>query len=181
MLNIYCYYCGRYIMHYSAIKFCDMLNGPGIRCTLFVSGCNHHCPNCFNPETHNPNYGFEFTDDVLNTIIIPELKKDYYKGFTFCGGDPLYPNNRQTVLHISKILKALFKDRDIFIYTGYTLQELNDMNDPVINDLFNYIDYLADGRFVEKLKSPDKHWVGSSNQNVYHITHLSDCNTFTII
>lgn len=166
-------------MKYSKIKYCDMVDGPGLRLTLFVSGCDHHCQNCFNPETHDENFGSLFTKDTLD-LILNELQNDYYTGFTFLGGDPLFSNNRETILYIAKEIKNKFSNKDIFLYTGYTLRELKEMDDPIINELFNYIDYLADGRFIESLKSPNKHWVGSENQNVYKINHSDKDNIFEI-
>lgn len=167
-------------MNYALIKHCDMVDGPGLRVTLFVSGCSNHCDECHNPETHDPNFGELFTEDSFNEIV-DELKEDWCSGLTLCGGDPLFHLNRKSVLDISKKVKSLFKDKTIFMYTGYTLQEILSWNDPDVNSLLNYIDYLADGRYIKSLRSVDKKWVGSSNQNVYKITHFNNNNKFEII
>lgn len=158
-------------MNYSGVKFYDMLDGPGLRVTLFVSGCSNNCKGCHNPETHDPNYGQEFTYETLKSIV--EIMDDRcISGFTFCGGDPLYPSNIQPVLEIARTLKAIYgDDKSIWMYTGYTLSELESWNDDRVNELLDYVDVILEGRYIESLRSPDKHWVGSSNQQVMKIIH----------
>lgn len=165
-----------YKMNYSGIKKVDMLNGPGLRVILFVSGCSNKCKGCHNPETHDPSYGKPFTEDTL-TEIVEELQNSYYSGFTLCGGDPLYPSNRKPVCDIVRTIKACFgNDRSIWAYTGYTLAQVKQMclSDPYVKELISYIDVLLEGPYIEELKSPEKPWVGSSNQNVLDVIKLKD-------
>lgn len=170
-----------YNMHYGLIKYVDMLDGPGLRVTLFVSGCDNKCKGCHNPESWNPNFGKEFTEDTL-TEIVGELQNNYYKGFTLCGGDPLYPQNRQGVCNVARTIKACFGDsRSIWMYTGYTLEEIQSWNDPIVNELFDYVDVILEGPFIEELKSPDKPWVGSSNQRMFAVDHCKGINKFKFV
>lgn len=142
-----------------------MLNGPGLRVVLWVSGCSHHCKGCHNPETWGVTSGKKFGEEELNEIY-DELSKDYITGITYSGGDPLHPENRAVIAALVITNKQCFPEKTQWLYTGYTLEELQNMNDPMIDKILNTIDVLVDGKFVETLKSPDKEWVGSSNQNV---------------
>lgn len=117
-------------MYYSDLRFCDMLNGPGLRTTLFVSGCSNKCPGCFNKETWDPCFGKPFTDDVLK-LILESLSQSWCSGLTLVGGDPLFINNRSTVLYISKTVKELFPSKTIWMYTGYTVDEIREWNDRI--------------------------------------------------
>lgn len=165
-------------MNYGQLKFCDMLDGEGIRVTLFVSGCSNNCSGCHNPETHDPCFGEKFTENTLKTIV-DELSKPWYKGFTLCGGDPLYPSNRESVKDIVLTLKAIFgESKDIWMYTGYTLSEIESFKDNAVNDILNNIDVLLEGRYIKSLHSPDKHWVGSSNQHVFKVQHTPNGNKY---
>ena len=171
----------KYSIHYGGLKFVDMLDGPGLRVTLFVSGCCNCCKNCQNQETWDPNYGKQFTEDTL-TEIVNELKNEYYKGFTLCGGDPLYHANRKDVCNIARTIKAVFGDtRSIWMYTGYTIEDIDAWDDPDVNELFDYVDVVLDGPYIEELKSPEKPWVGSSNQRMFAVSHCEDGNHFTLI
>lgn len=167
-------------MNYGQLKFVDMLDGPGLRVTLFVSGCSNNCPGCHNPETHDPNFGQPFTEETMNEIL-SELKLPHYSGFTFCGGDPLFKSNRQSVLDISKRIKSALPNKTIWMYTGYTLEEIQSWNDETVNSILSYVDVLLEGRYIESLRSPDKHWAGSSNQRAFEIHHSDNINTFTEI
>ena len=153
-------------MNYCDIKHDDMLNGDGIRVTLFVSGCNHYCKNCQNPQTWNPHYGLPFKmEDYIE--IYNELQKDYVSGITLTGGDPLLPDNREAIKLLINNLKIAFPEKTIWLYTGYTYNEI--INDAVLLEILNYVDVLCDGPFIKELKDSDLHWVGSSNQNVIDI------------
>lgn len=164
-------------MHYGQIKLADMLDGPGLRVTLFVSGCSNNCKGCHNPETHDPYYGKEFTDETLSSIII-ELNNSYYSGLTLCGGDPLYPSNRESILKIVRAVKDNFQNKTIWMYTGYTLEEIQSWNDTVVLNILNYVDVLLEGRYIESLRSPTRPWVGSSNQRIFSIEHTESGNKF---
>ena len=140
----------------------DMLNGDGIRVVLWVSGCSHHCKNCQNPITWDPNVGVDF-DDSAKQEIFTELDKPYVSGITFSGGDPLFPGNRKEVLELAKEIKAKYPKKTIWLYTGYTYDQIKDL------EIIPYLDVIVDGRFVEKLKDLNLHWKGSSNQKVIDV------------
>lgn len=148
-------------MNYHNITKCDMLNGEGVRVVLWVSGCVHACPNCHNQQTWSPNSGIPFDDKALEEIYA-ELENPYVDGITFSGGDPLHPKNYNTIFWLCSQIKQKFPTKNIWVYTGYDLDDVKH----VYGDILDYIDVLVDGKFIEKLKSPEKHWVGSSNQRV---------------
>lgn len=149
-------------MNYHDITKADMLNGAGLRVVLWVAGCEHHCKNCQNPITHNPNGGLPFDlsafcelDDALDT--------SYIAGLTLSGGDPLYKANRDEITELCIILKQRHPNKTIWCYTGYLWEDVKHL------DIMKYIDVLCDGRFVEELKDVNAHWVGSTNQRVIDV------------
>ena len=148
-------------MNYHNITKCDMLNGEGVRVVLWVSGCVHACPNCHNQQTWSPNSGIPFDDEALKEIYA-ELENPYVDGITFSGGDPLHPLNYNTVLWLCNQIKLKFPNKNIWVYTGYHLDTIK----LIYSDILEYADVIVDGKFIEALKSPDKHWVGSSNQRI---------------
>lgn len=148
-------------MNYHNILHDNMLNGEGLRVVLFVSGCEHNCKGCHNPQTHNPDSGIEFTDNEVNEIF-EQLSKPYIKGLTLSGGDPLYKSNYETILSLCKTIKKKFPKKDIWLYTGYRIEEIPEEE----RDILHYIDVIADGRFVEELKDVNLPYVGSSNQRI---------------
>lgn len=148
-------------MNYHNITKCDMLNGEGVRVVLWVSGCVHACPNCHNQQTWNPNSGIPFDDEAIKEIYA-ELENPYVDGITFSGGDPLHPLNYNTILWLCTQIKLKYPNKNIWLYTGYSLDTVK----LIYSDILEYVDVLVDGTFIEKLKSPDKHWVGSSNQRI---------------
>ena len=149
-------------MNYHNIKHDDMNNGDGIRVTLFVSGCNHHCKGCQNPQTWSVNGGILFDSDTLNEICA-ELDKDYISGLTLSGGDPLHPANRDTITEICKKVKYLYPHKTIWLYTGYKYEDVCDL------EVMNYIDVLVDGEYIEELRDISLEWIGSSNQRVIRL------------
>ena len=154
-------------MNYHNITHADMLNGDGLRVVLWVAGCNHYCKNCQNPITWDINGGIPFNKNAIKEIV-EELSKDYCSGITFSGGDPLHPYNRKEILNIiENVIKPYFPNKTIWIYTGYKWEEL--LNDMVCNKIIKLIDVLVDGEYIQELNSPDKHWVGSSNQRVIDV------------
>ena len=136
-------------MFYHKIKYDDQLNGEGLRVVLFVSGCNHHCDGCHNPETWNCNSGIPF-DKKAEEIIFNYLEKDYIDGITFSGGDPLHPNNCIEVFLLMDKIKKKFPDKTIWLYTGYTYEELKETR--WIQYVYKYIDVLVDGGSVRGMK-----------------------------
>lgn len=155
-------------MNYSGIKYADMINGIGIRVSLFVSGCNHACKDCFNAETWNPKYGKPFTEVQENEII--EFFKKYgktIKGLSLLGGDPTFPANITPLINFLKKFKTELPDRDIWLWSGFTWDEI--MADHKRKELIEMCDVLIDGKFVAELKDLNLKWRGSSNQRVIDI------------
>lgn len=152
-------------MNYASILKCDTANGTGFRVSLFVSGCGRKCPNCFNPEAQNPDYGKPF-DEKAKQKIFAELDKPYCKGMSLLGGDPMsvLSDNRKVVIEFCKEVKARYPDKDIWMWTGYTYDEL--LKDDTAKDIFTYIDYVVDGPFVEEKKDFSLRFCGSSNQRI---------------
>lgn len=151
-------------MNYHNITHNDMLNGEGLRVVLWVAGCSHHCKNCQNPETWDPDGGIKFDDKAFNEIL-NELDHEYISGLTLSGGDPLYSNNIEEVTRICRIIKDHYPDKNIWLYTGYIYETLYSLD----LEILKYIDVLVDGEFVESLKDIDLEWKGSSNQRVIDV------------
>lgn len=160
-------------MNYHKITKDDMLNGTGLRVVLWVSGCSLHCPNCHNPETHNPNSGMLF-DDVTEKELLDSLKPDYINGITMSGGHPLEEYNYPEVLHLCKKIRSLYPTKTIWVYTGFTWEGIKDL------EIMKYIDVLVDGRFIESLKDSKLHWKGSSNQRVIDVQKTLDKNEIVL-
>lgn len=151
-------------MYYGAIKPLDIANGPGIRVSLFVSGCRNRCKGCFNPETWNFKYGQEFTGETLHELV-RLIDNDNIQGLSILGGDSFEPENIETVYEICKLIKFLRPNKDIWMWTGYDFIEDGLIDLPVMK----YIDVLVDGRFEEDLKDLRLKWRGSSNQRVIDV------------
>lgn len=156
-------------MNYATIKWYDISNGPGVRVSLYVSGCRNHCKNCFNPETWDFNYGEPFTEEVENKIS-GALMPDYIKGFTLLGGDPFEPENQKVLAPFLEKLRKAHPDKSFWAFTGYDYErdlltgKLGDV-DTVLR-MLNCLDVLVDGRFVEDLKDLNLRFRGSSNQRI---------------
>ena len=159
-------------MNYATIKKCDVANGPGVRVSLFVSGCNHHCKGCFNQEAWDFNYGNEFTEKEENEVM-EALKPEYINGLSLLGGEPLEPKNQEGLLPVVKKAKELYPNKKIWCYTGFLFDEqvLNGMDktNETTHELLKYIDYVVDGKFVEELKNPGLRFRGSSNQRIIDV------------
>lgn len=160
-------------MNYHNIIHDDMRNGDGLRVTLFLSGCTHHCPNCHNPETWDKNSGIPF-DSKAKQELYEELAKPYVDGITLSGGDPLAPFNREETLLLIKDIKENFPDKTIWVYTGYTkatlknelFKESASYSKTVWDKITPLIDVIVTGPFVESLKNVNYEWAGSTNQEV---------------
>lgn len=149
-------------MRYHNITKEDMLNGDGLRVVLWLSGCLHHCKNCQNPITWDPDDGLIF-DEAAKQELYEELDKDYISGITFSGGDPLYPGTREELTALIKEIRSRYPDKTIWVYTGYDWETVCGL------ELIPYINVLVDGRFVEELKDNNLPWKGSSNQRVIDV------------
>lgn len=151
-------------MRYNQYYPIDVLNGPGTRCTLFVSGCEHQCRGCYNQSTWSLDSGVPFTQE-LSDRIIADLQDTRIKrrGLSLSGGDPLHPANLADVLALVKRVRTECPGKDIWCWTGYTLETLT----PEQQEVVDQVDALIDGKFVEELKDPSLVWHGSSNQRVH--------------
>lgn len=149
-------------MNYHNITKCDLKNGEGIRVVLWVSGCEHYCKNCHNPQTWDKNSGIEF-DEKAKQEIFTELNKDYISGITLSGGDPLATFNREEILDLLKEIKEKYPSKNVWCYTGYSYDCVKHL------EHMQYIDVLVDGKYVEELSKPSPQWRGSSNQNIVRL------------
>lgn len=156
-------------MNYGEIKNCDIANGLGVRVSLFVSGCTHHCKGCFNEETWDFNYGKPFTKEIEDQII-EYLKPDYIQGLSLLGGEPFEKANQRVLLPFLKRVKKAYPDKTIWCYSGYLLDEelLKESRArcEATDEMLSLIDVLVDGEFVEELKDISLKFKGSSNQRV---------------
>lgn len=154
-------------MNYAEIKPCDVANGPGVRVSLFVSGCTHHCKECFNPETWDFEYGKPFTQDTIDEIL-SDLKPDYIKGLTLLGGEPLEQVNQQGLLPLLRQCREIYPDKTIWCFTGYDYEKdvMGRMYQewPETKELLSYLDILVDGEFMIDKKDLRLVFKGSSNQ-----------------
>ena len=154
-------------MNYAEIKYCDVANGPGVRTSLFVSGCSHHCPGCFNEIAWDFNYGKPFTQDTIDSII-ESLKPDYIQGLTLLGGEPFEYSNQKGLLPLVRQVREVLPQKDIWCFTGFLFDK--DIIENMCkkwketNELLSYIDVLVAGRFVEELKNLNLKFKGSENQ-----------------
>lgn len=149
-------------MNYGRINKTDIANGPGVRVSLFVSGCRNRCKGCFNPETWDFNYGKEFTFQTFLKID-NALDPDYIDGLTILGGDPFEPENIEMITRICEHIKIFSRDKTIWVYTGYLYEDLKDL------EIMEYIDVLVDGPFIESEKDISLKFRGSANQRIINI------------
>lgn len=155
-------------MNYHNISKDNMNNGDGVRVVLWVSGCEHHCPECHNPETWNYSSGINFDGNALAEIY-DELSKDYVNGITFSGGDPLAPQNREFVEHIIKWISKCFPNKTIWVYTGYKYEQLCFEGNYYVISILKNTDVLVDGKYKKDLRDTDLKWRGSKNQRVIDV------------
>ena len=167
-------------MNYHTITYPDQNNGDGLRVVLWLSGCSHHCYNCQNPQTWNPNSGIPF-DDSAKQEIFNELSKDYISGITFSGGDPLHENNLDEVLKLVKQIRIFFPEKSIWLYTGFTW---NQVVHPIVTDdisperdkilekrktIISLCNVLIDGEYIDEQQDVTLKWRGSKNQRCIDI------------
>ncbi len=156
-------------MNYCGIKKCDIANGIGVRVTLFVSGCTHHCKGCFQPETWDFDYGEEFTEET-ETELIEALSPSYIHGLTLLGGEPFEPDNQRRLIGFLKKVKETYPQKTIWCYTGYLLDEellkKSRARCEVTDEMLGLIDVLVDGEFVLEKKNISLQFCGSENQRL---------------
>lgn len=152
-------------MNFATIKFYDISNGPGVRVSLYVSGCRNHCKGCFNPETWDFNYGQPFTKETEDKII-EAMKPSYIKGFTLLGGDPFEPENAKVLAPFMKRLREIYPEKSFWCFTGYDFERdlLTGKQGDDVMEILQTLDVLVDGKFVESLKDLNLKFKGSSNQ-----------------
>lgn len=159
-------------MNYATIKKRDIANGVGVRVSLFVSGCTHHCKNCFNKETWDFNYGEEFTEDTAN-LILEYLSPSFVNGLSLLGGEPFEVMNQAVLAQFLKRVKEKYPDKDIWCYTGYLFDKelLKDSRArcEYTDKMLSYIDILVDGRYIEEQKDITLQFRGSKNQRVIDV------------
>jgi anaerobic ribonucleoside-triphosphate reductase activating protein len=169
-------------MHYGEIKKCDIANGPGVRVSLFVSGCRNHCPGCFNKETWDFCYGKPFTTETKDHIM-ELLKPDYIEGFSLLGGEPFEPENQEELVRLLKEIKENYPKKNIWCYTGYTFEDVLEKmkKDNNIKDLIENIDVLVDGRFEKDKKVDGLKFKGSSNQRLIDVKKSLKSNCIIVL
>ena len=173
-------------MNYATIKYYDIANGPGVRTSVFVSGCRHHCPGCFNEVAWDFGYGRPFDKPVRNEVFA-SCKPDYITGLSLLGGEPMEPENQRALLPFLRRVRERFgTGKTIWVYTGCVLEELlpgsRDRNDApplssrwrteATDELLSLVDVLVDGPFVEELKDISLQFRGSSNQRIIRLKEV---------
>ena len=152
-------------MNYASIKPWDIANGPGVRVSLFVSGCTHHCKDCFNPETWDFDYGEPF-DEAVEEKILDFMSKPYIRGITYLGGEPFDPRNQPALLALTRKLRARFPEKTVWSCTGYVYGKNLPQVDGVTQELLGLLDVLVDGPFIADKKNLTLRFRGSENQRL---------------
>lgn len=156
-------------MNYATIKNCDIANGPGVRVSLFVCGCTHHCPGCFNEVAWDFSYGQPFTQETVEQIL-QMLRPGYIRGLTLLGGEPFEPQNQPAVVDLLRQIKKQMPEKSIWAFSGYLFDK--DMLAGKLGDVseyLSYLDVLVDGRFVEEKKNLSLRFRGSENQRLIDV------------
>lgn len=151
-------------MNYIKITKNDIANGPGVRCVLWVSGCNVHCAGCHNPQTWSFNAGKPF-DMIALQELYDSIDKPYIRGLTLSGGNPL--DNIPEILHICRTVKEKFPNKDIWLYSGYTFEQIKEWQAAMC--VLEYVDVLVDGPYIEEQRDITLKWRGSKNQRVIRV------------
>ena len=156
-------------MNYATIKNCDIANGPGVRVSLFVSGCTHRCPGCFNEVAWDFDYGQPFTQETIDSII-DMLRPSYVRGLTLLGGEPFEPQNQEAVVTLLRQIKRELPEKSIWAFSGY-LFDKDILSGRLGNtdEYLSYLDVLVDGPFVEAKKNLSLRFRGSENQRLIDV------------
>ena len=157
-------------MNYAGIKKVDIANGPGVRVSLFVSGCRNHCPRCFNPETWDFSYGEPFTEKTEEELI-KALRPSWIQGLSILGGDPMEQENQTALLPLLRRVKEELPEKDIWLYTGYRLESVSS------SPLLKLVDVVVDGPFIEADKDISLAFRGSRNQRIIDLRGGSQWKT----
>ena len=153
-------------MNYATIKKCDIADGEGVRVSLFVSGCTHHCKGCFQPETWNFDYGEPF-DETVEAEVLKALEPDYIAGLTLLGGEPMESENAKRLYPFIKRVCATYPSKNVWCYSGYLFEELVEREE--CRQLLEFVDVLVDGEFVEEKKNISLRFRGSENQRIIDV------------
>ncbi|MEE1355952.1 MAG: anaerobic ribonucleoside-triphosphate reductase activating protein [Clostridia bacterium] len=167
-------------MNYATIKKNDVANGPGVRVSLFVSGCRHYCRDCFNSEAWDFAYGKEFTDDTVKEIL-DACDHSYIEGLSILGGEPFEPENQAGLLKLIKAFRERYPEKNVWCYTGFLFdRELlggsSRASTPIVGELVRSLDFLVDGRFEADKRDLTLRFRGSSNQRIIDIKRTKDIN-----
>ena len=161
-------------MNYGEIKNCDIANGEGVRVSLFVSGCTHHCKGCFNPQTWDFAYGEPYTEETENQLM-ELLAPDYIDGLTLLGGEPMEPSNQRELVKLVRRVHAELPGKSVWCFTGYTLEDdllpgcVSRARCEVTDELLSMLDVLIDGEFIEAQKNISLRFRGSDNQRIIDV------------
>ena len=159
-------------MNYATIKPRDIANGPGVRVSLFVSGCTHHCKGCFNQEAWDFDFGQPFTQETIDSIL-RELSPGFVRGLTLLGGEPFEPENQPAIVELLRQIKTNYPEKSIWAFSGYLFDRdiwPGNLGDPAITqEYISYLDVLVDGPFVESKKNLSLRFRGSENQRLIDI------------
>ena len=161
-------------MNYANIKNYDVADGPGVRVSLFVSGCRHHCKGCFNAETWDFHFGQPYTEET-EAEILKVLEPDYIQGFTLLGGEPFEPENQAELVGLLRRIRQTYPKKDVWCYTGYLydvdLVKGGKVFTDMTEEMLSYIDVLVDGEFVEAERDLTLRFRGSRNQRIIELSH----------
>ena len=158
-------------MNYAEIKNCDIANGPGVRISLFVSGCTHHCPGCFNQVAWDFDYGQPFTQQTIDEIL-ELLKPGYIRGLTLLGGEPFEPENQGAIVELLRQIKEKYPQKSIWAFSGYLFEHIlsGKLGEwAITREYLGYLDVLVDGPFVEAKKNLSLRFRGSENQRIIDV------------
>ena len=150
-------------MRYNKIRKMDIANGPGVRVSIFMQGCEFHCKNCFNSETWGFDGGEEFTDETIEKVL-NACDKEYIEGLSILGGEPMHPKNIEGTTKLAKAFKERFPNKDLWAWSGYKFDEYIKNK-----DVAKYLDVVVDGQFMDAQKDLTLKWKGSKNQRVIDV------------
>lgn len=166
-------------MHYATIKNCDIANGPGVRVSLFVSGCTHRCKGCFNEVAWDFEYGAPFTEETVQTVL-DMLRPDYIRGLTLLGGEPFEPQNQGQIVALLRRIKREMPGKSIWAFSGYLYEKITSgtLGDwEITKEFLSYLDVLVDGPFVEEKKNLNLRFRGSENQRLIDVRKSQQAGT----
>lgn len=170
-------------MNYATIKSRDIANGPGVRVSLFVSGCTHRCPGCFNEEAWDFNFGQPFTQEVIDRIL-EDLSPSFVKGLTLLGGEPFDPRNQPSIVELLRQVKAKYPEKSIWAFSGYLFDRdilPGKLGDPTVTrEYLSYLDVLVDGPFVQAKKNLTLRFRGSENQRLIDVPASLESGTVVL-